>query len=56
MRKIGLVKMIMGTGILVTMGVSLLTGCNVQNEVKDFANYAKSVEEITIPKEVRSVA
>ena len=48
--------MIMGTGILVTMGVSLLTGCNVQNEVKDFANYAKSVEEITIPKEVRIVA
>lgn len=50
------VKKIIAIGLLMTMGVSLLTGCNTKVEVEEFKNYAKSVEEITLSDEVRIVA
>jgi len=55
MRKNHFAKKILAMGLMMVMGVSLLTGCDAK-EVKDFASYAKSAEDITLPEEVRIVA
>ncbi len=56
MRKHDFVKRILTMGMVMTMGVSLLTGCSAKEEVKDFASYAKSIEKITLSDEVKMVA
>ncbi len=56
MRKHNLVKRVLVVGMVMTMGVSVLTGCSAKDEVKDFANYAKNIEEITLSDEVKIVA
>lgn len=56
MKKYNFVKRILTLGMVMTMGVSLLTGCSAKKEVKDFASYAKNIEEIKLSDEVRIVA
>lgn len=48
------VKKIVGFGAIMVMCTSMLCGCGTK--VNDFADYAKGVEEITLPEEVRVVA
>lgn len=56
MRKHDFAKRILAMGMVMTLGVSLLTGCNAKDEAKDFASYAKKIEEITLSEDVRIVA
>lgn len=56
MRKHNLAKRSLAMGMVITMGLSLLTGCSAKEEVKDFASYAKNIEEIKLSDEVRIVA
>ncbi len=56
MKKHNLVKRVLAAGMVMTMGVSLLTGCSAKDEMKDFSTYAKNVEDITLSDEVRIIA
>lgn len=47
---------IIAAGIIMIMSTFFLTGCGTSTAIKDFASYAKGVDEITLPEEVRIVA
>lgn len=47
---------IISTGLIITMSTFFLMGCGTSQAIKDFASYAKGVNEITLPEEVRIVA
>ncbi len=51
-----IIKKLIATGMSATMTAFLLTGCGAASSLMDFANYAKGIDAITLPNEVRVVA
>lgn len=49
-------KKIIATGIITALTTVFLTGCTVETSLADFASYAGSIDEITLPKGVSVVA